>query len=75
MSHDTIAYLNVRREHILDFPVGVKPSSLKFEPARRVLGFVGMVWDDESFENVSKRDEDWEKRGNTGIVWDDWPIR
>ena len=91
MSNDSIAYLSdvslyrisitqagkgeAEREHLLDFPVGVKPSSLKYEPTSGVLGFIGMVWDDGSFENVAKKDEAWEKRGHTGIVWDDWPIR
>jgi len=87
LSDETIAYLNdtglystsIRglppRAHLLDFPAGINPSSLKYEPKNGILAFTGMVWEDGSFENVARRDKAYSERGDTGMVYDDLFIR
>jgi len=36
----------VGRTHLLDFPAGIHPSGLLYEPNSGVLAFTGMVWED-----------------------------
>lgn len=89
LSSTTFAYLNgstlystsisskgdASSKHILDFPEGVQPNSLRYEPVSGLVGFSGMIWQDGDFENVAKFDKEYETRGDSGQVYDELYIR
>lgn len=67
----------VKRTHILDFPEGISASGLQYESKSGYLGFTAQLWQhgDGSFEGVEKLNEKFERRGDTGQVYDDLFIR
>ncbi len=90
LTDDIFAYLNrsslysvpidtaeweLEKTRLLDFPAGVNPSGLQYEPKSDILAYTGMVWGDGAFEDVPMYDEAYEKRGDTGLVFDELLIR
>ncbi|EIW65930.1 hypothetical protein TREMEDRAFT_70362 [Tremella mesenterica DSM 1558] len=57
------------------FPKGISPSDLKYDRSREIILFSGQVWDNGGFEDVEKKDKEFEERGNSGMVFDDLFIR
>ncbi len=72
---DFPAEWELEKTRLLDFPAGVNPSGLQYEPKSDILAYTGMVWGDGAFEDVPMYDEAYEKRGDTGLVFDELLIR
>ena len=59
---------------VYEFPQGVNPTAVKY--GNGGLFFSGQVWaSDEDFETVGLQDEIWEKRGSSGVVFDELFVR
>jgi dipeptidyl aminopeptidase/acylaminoacyl peptidase len=81
LDDETFAYLNGsalysfsnHSEHLLDFPLGINAGSLQV--VNGTLVFSAQVWADGNFSKVAEYDATWERRGDSGLVYDDLFIR
>jgi hypothetical protein len=81
LSSTNQAHLNP--EYIFTFPT--TPSSLKYiappnhvggsDGTEGVLSFSAHVWKGRGIEEVKKLDEEWEEKGDSGMMWDELFIR
>jgi hypothetical protein len=65
----------VKREKVLEFPAGINPTGLQYQAEDNLLIFSGQVWADGDFYSVAKKDELYEQRGTTGVVFDELFLR
>jgi hypothetical protein len=65
----------VETTKVLEFPEGVNPTGLKYQPETGNLIFQGQVWADGEFERTGKNDKLYADRGTTGVVFDDLFVR
>ena len=65
----------IERHVLLEFPEGISPSGLQYQPDSGVLAFSGQVWQDESFETVARQNKEHEQRGDSGMVYDNLFVR
>jgi len=65
----------VKREKVLEFPEGINPTGLQYQCDDNLLIFSGQVWADGNFYSTGRKDELYEKRGTTGVVFDELFIR
>ena len=88
LDDQTLAYLNgsalltfstteasFRPSTLLTFPEGTNPTGLQYDPRSATLVWSGQVWADGGFDKVSELDEAYEKRGDSGVVFDDLLVR
>ena len=90
LSERTVAYVNGsalwhfgigdkdsgRGIHMFDFPEGIEPSALTYEPESGTLVFSAAVWsDDGDLTKTAEHDKKWEERGYTGTVFNDLFVR
>jgi len=65
----------VERQKVLQFPEGINPTGLQYQRDANLLFFSGQVWPDGDFATVEKKNELYEKRGTSGVVYDELFIR
>ena len=69
--------------HLLDFPTGSSPSSLKFLSDKKsaskassgVLAFSAHVWLGHDIEDTQRLEEEYANRGDDAMIWDELFIR